>query len=347
MSKGNLFLGFGRGKVGDVVFSRQNGEQVTRARNRSPRNPKSPLQLLQRVVMKTSSAGYSLMQEICNHSFQGFAEGTECQSEFLRLNVAMFRELLADEINSGDAMAILTSAKTNYSAAMMSDCPINPYIISDGTITPLNVVVQASGTGLDADTSWELGIGNLSGWPTGVTPATVTYQQIVDKLGLQQGDQLTIVNITIDDTGNAPMPSVAAAFKFQRIILEPSDGDMTSPFLTSAEGSTGYVINKPNERNDFDGFISAPTSLANLIFGMNGVDVANKAANSLAAGTIIVSREAGGVWRRSRNQLLVRPSDPTAAGHLDYDAETLFLGDAIQSFQTEAGSLLYLNQSQG
>ena len=28
MSKGNLFLGFGRGKVGDVVFSRLNGEQV-------------------------------------------------------------------------------------------------------------------------------------------------------------------------------------------------------------------------------------------------------------------------------------------------------------------------------
>ena len=47
MSKGNLFLGFGRGKVGVVVFSRLNGEQVTRARNRSPRKPKYPLQLLQ------------------------------------------------------------------------------------------------------------------------------------------------------------------------------------------------------------------------------------------------------------------------------------------------------------
>lgn len=347
MSKGNLFLGFGRGKVGDVVFSRLNGEQVTRARNRSPRNPKSPLQLLQRVVMKTSSAGYSLMQEICNHSFQGMAEGTECQSEFLRHNVAMFRELLAEEINSGDAMAILTSAKTNFSSALMSDCPINPYIVSDGTITPLSVVAQATGTGLDASTTWQLGIEILGEWPAGVTPATVTYQQLVDKLGLQKGDQLTIVCLTIDDTGNAPVASVAASFKFQRIMMEPSDGDMSSVFMTLDETTGGYVINKPNERTDFDGFIFAPSSLQRLYFTMNGALVDNKQANSLAAGTVIVSRESGGVWRRSRNQLLVRPSDPTVAGHLDYDAETLFLGDAIQSYQTEAGSLLYLNQSQG
>lgn len=347
MSKGNLFLGFGRGKVGDVVFSRQNGEQVTRARNRSPRNPKSPLQLLQRVVMKTSSAAYSLMQEICNHSFQGFSEGTECQSEFLRHNVAMFRELLADEINSGDAMEILTSNKTNYSTSTMSDCPINPYIISDGTITPLSVTAQGSGTGMDATTTWDMVVNFLNSWPTGVTPATVTYQQIVDALGLQEGDQLTIVIITIDDTGNAPVQSVAASFKYQRIILEPSDGDMTSVFLTLDQASGGYKINKPNERTDFDGVIFVTDSNDAMVLVMNGVSSVNKAANSLAAGTVIVSREAGGVWRRSRNQLLVRPSDPTAAGHLDYDAETLFLGDAIQSYQTEAGSLLYLNQSQG
>lgn len=48
MSKGNVLLGYARGKVGDVVFSRRNGEQITSARNRNPRNPRTPRQMFQR-----------------------------------------------------------------------------------------------------------------------------------------------------------------------------------------------------------------------------------------------------------------------------------------------------------
>lgn len=347
MSKGNLFLGFGRGKVGDVVFSRQNGEQVTRARNRSPRNPRSPLQLLQRVVMKTSSAGYSLMQDICNHSFQGFAEGSECQSEFLRRNVEIFRLLLADEINSGDPMAILTSAKTNFAMRNQSTCPINPYLVSDGSIQPLPMLAVASGTGLDASTQWRIGCKLVNPLDEAVTAETLTYQNVVDCLGLQKGDQLTVIYGTVDDTEGQVEPSVFNGFIFGRIILEPNDGNMSSTFFGTVDDSGNRPINKPNERNDFDGHVSLNLTQGEFLFELTGGVRANKATNSYAAGTVIVSRETGGVWLRSRNQLIVRPSDPTVDGHLDFDAETLFLGDAIQSYQTEAGSLLYLNQSQG
>lgn len=347
MSKGNLFLGFGRGKVGDVVFSRQNGEQVTRARNRSPRNPQSPLQLLQRVVMKTSSAGYSLMQEICNHSFQGFAEGTACQSEFIRRNVELFREQLADVINSGDPMEILTSSETNFAIAGMTDCPINPYLVSEGSIQPLTLTAIGVGSGMDASTQWRVWATLINGVPEGATSQTVTYQDIADGLGLQQGDQLTVVVVTIDDSEGQVTPSVANGFKFGRIILEPSNGDMTTAFLTAPDDEGLQSINMPNERTDFNGHVSFNASNAQINFELTGTTRENKAANSIAAETIIVSRQSGGVWQRSRNRLIVRPSAPTALGHLDFDAATLFLGDAIQSFQSEAGSLLYLNQSQG
>lgn len=347
MSKGNLFLGFGRGKVGDVVFSRQNGEQVTRARNRSPRNPKSPLQLLQRVVMKTSSAGYSLMQDICNHSFQGFAEGTECQSEFLRRNVELFREQLADVINAGDPMEILTSNETNFAIAGMTDCPINPYLVSEGSIQPLSLTAIGTGSGLDATTQWRIWVTFINALTEGTTALTLTYQDVVDGLGLQQGDQITIVAVTIDDSDGQVTPSVANGFKFGRIVLEPSNGNMTTTFLTEPDDNGFQSINMPNERTDFNGHVSFDDSNARLNFELNGVTRDNKATNSIAAGTIIVSRQSGGVWQRSRNRLIVRPSDPTALGHLDFDAATLFLGDAIQSYQSEAGSLLYLNQSQG
>lgn len=51
MAKGNLLLGYGRGKVGSLVFSRRKGEQITRARNTAPANPRTNAQLSQRMKM--------------------------------------------------------------------------------------------------------------------------------------------------------------------------------------------------------------------------------------------------------------------------------------------------------
>lgn len=49
MAKGNMLLGYSRGAVGDVVFSRIKGQQVVRARNRKPANPKTQSQMIQRI----------------------------------------------------------------------------------------------------------------------------------------------------------------------------------------------------------------------------------------------------------------------------------------------------------
>lgn len=48
MAKGNMLLGYSRGSVGDVVMSRVKGQQVAKARNRKPANPKTNKQMLQR-----------------------------------------------------------------------------------------------------------------------------------------------------------------------------------------------------------------------------------------------------------------------------------------------------------
>lgn len=48
MAKGNMLLGYSRGSVGDVVMSRVKGQQVAKARNRKPANPKTKKQMLQR-----------------------------------------------------------------------------------------------------------------------------------------------------------------------------------------------------------------------------------------------------------------------------------------------------------
>lgn len=318
MSKGNLFLGFARGKVGDVVFSRQSGEQVARARNRSPKNPQSPLQMLQRVVLKTNSTAYSMLQPICNHSFQGRQEGTENQSRFSEINIAAMRRQLRDVINSGDPEEILQSTEYNFAGKYSSLAQMRPYVISEGTLPILSYDVSAN-----------YGMLNLTG-----LSATMTYAQVVAALGLQQGDQLTFVGLTIDDRTTAET-SEFNGLKYARVILEPSDGDMSKPFLLAGESST-YTINLPNEKNDGDvTFIIGSGSLDVKFAGTN-----EASASTLAGFAVIASRLSGGVWARSTQSLALEPN-------LRVDHNIGYLYDAIYSFLTAANSSLYLNQAEG
>lgn len=131
MAKGNLFQGMARGKVGDVVFSRLNGQQISRVRNRSPRNPNTNKQLVQRAVMANIMAMYSAGQTIFNHAFQGKAVGAENQREFMKSNVNLLRSLVVSEMNAGTAAA---DCKGHVGVRGMNIAsPFEGAIISKGT----------------------------------------------------------------------------------------------------------------------------------------------------------------------------------------------------------------------
>ena len=101
MAKGNLFQGMGRGKVGDVVFSRLNGEQISRVRNRHPK--KSPVVIhscTSAQLWPLSCKRILLVKAIFDHSFEGYAVGAQNQRRFLSLNAKMLRQLVATDINT-------------------------------------------------------------------------------------------------------------------------------------------------------------------------------------------------------------------------------------------------------
>lgn len=332
MSKGNLFLGFGRGKVGDVVFSHVNGEQVARARNRSPRNPQTPLQLLQRVVMKTASLGFSTLQDICNHSFQGRNGTTENQARFIERNIAIFRNQLAEEINSGDPETILTSAQSNFSAKGDAMAAMNAYQVSEGSLRPIGLHwVEDAGTS-DANFVLLEGLtGDIRTW---------TYTQLCNKLNLMQGDQLTLLSLFCDDT-EAGASSTFNGFEYSRFILEPDDGDM------SHEISDITHLN-PRNQGIFEWGMCQQANNKVALYAM-GYDFNSYAAGgsrTLAAQAMIVSREVGGVWARSTEFLAIRPDTTGGVAHLTWDHHEALLSDAIASYMTDTSSLLYLNQAE-
>ena len=292
MSKGNLFMGNASGKLADVVLYRNAGAQVARLRVRKPRNPRTENQLIQRVIQSTASKAYSVLQAICNHAFEGKVSKTANQSEFMRLNVARDRYRV-------NVAPMGWRSLDNFNSRDMVEPLANNYIVSSGSLPGMQFSSDGS--------SYTLGAGS------GLVD-TDTYQQVCDKLGLQRGDQITIVSVSVADNGQ--MSDLNAV----RIILEPSDGDMSAKFL----GEVGK-INKPNEKNEgnFTVAIGEGTLLIEL-------------AKSGGAGTVIISRYADGKWLRttSRMHVAIKVIKPTT------------LGEAVDSWKSAVSSDKYLNQAE-
>lgn len=329
MAKDNLFLGMARGKIGDVVFTHVNGTQISRARNRAPKNPQTPLQLLQRVLLKTSSAAYSMMVDICDHSFQGIDGKTPNQSRFVRVNIEKFRRQLSQLINEGSPEDILISDEVNFSTKQSTMPALNAYIVSEGSIPPL--IVGWSSTAFEL-----LGVNNV---PSGVS--TMRYQDMVDSLGIQRGDQLTFIGCSIDDSTDTPYMN---GFRFARVIMEPENGDMTTAFL-----SAGGEINSPNPRNEGTVNLTV-TATANqpvsVKFGFPDFDNDETSNRAICAAAVIVSRLNGNTWMRSTQSLVTRESSALTPGHLNENHYLGFLGEAVASYLTAQNSSLYLNQAE-
>lgn len=100
MAKGNMMQGMARGAVGDIVFYRMNGEQMTRVRNRHPHNPNTDQQLYQRAIVSTAMQLYSAGKEIFDHAFEGKSVGADAQRYFMRVNCRYLRQRLTYEIDN-------------------------------------------------------------------------------------------------------------------------------------------------------------------------------------------------------------------------------------------------------
>lgn len=324
MAKGNIFLGMSRGKVGDVVFTRLNGDQVTRVRNRQPKNPQSPTQMLQRIVLNTSSKAYSLLQDIANHSFEGFSQGTANQSAFMRANVEMLRQKLTYELAFPTEEVMLASTQANFNQKGDTSTELNEYIISSGSLQRL--LLQWTGTAIRLDFVTNFG--------TAPTLDTLTYADVIEGLGAQRGDQLTFCIVTYDSSNTRPR-EFATAFKYARIILEPSDGDTSVKFLTGSEAA-GFYVSAPNARNEGTVRFTGVSGSGIMFDNVNRI---GQAIETPILAAVIHSRLSGNRWLRS-SQSLVWMQTANSIPNAD------LFSDAFLSYQQGASSSLYLNQAE-
>lgn len=218
MAKGNMLLGKSRGSVGDVVFSQVKGQQVAKARNRQPANPRTLAQCFQRARFAAAVKFFTRGNQVFyKFAFEGKRQVESDYNAFMRENVRR-------------APAISKAAFDNY------DYPVcAPFIMSKGSLAPVDVQIGEVGAvvslGVAAPETAPTTIGDLS-------TLLLTNEQV------QAGDIFTLVFIS--SAYNGTYPSIEAdgtgktAWVIKQFIVDTTStdtiGEVTGMAYAAADG---------------------------------------------------------------------------------------------------------------
>ena len=255
------------GRVGNKTYYQRLGKTIVRTNTR-PKNPKTEDQSIQRVLLKTVIKSYSMLKEICNHSFEDYDNAFECMNKFKRVNLMYLREHATALMNSDQGLdgfyqfTPLQSEKWTPFAA----------IISEGHLPAVSVGISAG----------ERHVAYVN------SPGR-TYADFVTAWNLQRGDMVTFVTVQKRE-GRYDVA-------FARLVLDPVNADSDTPMTTEIVDGQGAFpcSNRMNELNfstfEFD------TDHFNFVLGRGG-DV-------VAAGIIVSREDESGNWLRSNCQLVL------------------------------------------
>lgn len=174
MAKGNPLMSQMRGKVGDLVFTRLAGEQITRSRNRNPKNPQTIKQMAQRAALATCVEFFTRgRKNLFKFAFENKRPGESDYNAFVRANIGIM-------------------PVQSHKSLVENRSVFGPVILSQGSLSQPDFA-------FDDDHSAGAIICN----PLPADANTLTVGQlskaIAEHNGLQDGDIITIVAIVAFD----------------------------------------------------------------------------------------------------------------------------------------------------
>lgn len=304
MAKTGFWLRGATGKMaGATMYKGANGETIMREIV-TPSNPRTQAQNIQRIIMLTVGQSYSLMKEICDHSFEGVKAGRDTMAYYMKQNIQFCREKLAQMQAEGVAYADMYNFLPLGSKGFVA----NQYQIAMGSLPQV---------------ACELRDANYSSCYVPAIPQNATYGDVIEALGLQRGDQLTFIFLQ-----GPREASTNLQFDFARVILDPTDPadfsqlPLTTPFL-DGEGN----VNAPSVRNE--GNFVVRTDENGLYFRSRRSSGGGVVAACIA-GAVIVSRKVGDSWNRSTTFLTYLPN-----------YNSFSMGDCLQRAEAGVTAPLY------
>lgn len=178
MAKSKSFWGLRRGSAGDLTFTRSSkGEQVTRSKISSMKNPMTIGQNVQRMQFAGIAKMRAKLHDIVNHSFEGEQPQITSLSEFVRANLefSQTKQYVQEQDNSMyvDCAPIATKGAAGVPFAA---------VIADGSL-PTRYVSSR-------DFAHAVSIVD-SGLVKGTDEASLTWGELFARQGIEVGDWLT------------------------------------------------------------------------------------------------------------------------------------------------------------
>ena len=219
MSKGNMLLGHARGKVGSLVFSRLKGQQVPRARNFSPANPRTSSQMYQRALFTDAVKFYTRgRRNLFQFAFEDKKANESDYNAFMRENAKR-------------GVLISQQAFNNYGYPALGN-----WIMAKGTLSP-------SGALLGVNTGIYMEIVRPATTKPTLTTVGQLSAQIIDGIDYLNGDILTFVNIRVADAGSIPNVDGNGGptpWQIDQIQLDTTSSQPLSDF--NIEATAGEVV---------------------------------------------------------------------------------------------------------
>lgn len=291
MAKGNLFLGNGRGSVGDVTLSVLNGKQLSRRRARVVANPQSSSQQLQRMVMSTVTGNAARLRSLISHSFQGVRAGADSYNYFNRVNL----RLLRSQAVSGQIQGYRIKGAETF-------VPCEGMILGKGIITAPTIEVADNGVIIN----------------NAFMPATFQNEQgylnsLASTFNAEPGDEIAILFVR-------QTPAIAAEYDgfyqfkcelaVRRLVFLPWDPAFADQsllvqgaFRTINTALLDYSIGGDGKPRTLDQSLQAEAPGT----GQLKMFISNE--NTYRAGAVFVSRTDGqGGWYNSNTVLVVNSS---------------------------------------
>lgn len=221
-----MMLGYSRGSVGDVTFSRLKGQQIAKARNRNPNNPKTKTQMMQRSLFVSATKFYQ----------QARAKFFKFAFEDKKLHESDFNAFMRHNVKNGTNMTQEAVKAYNYPA-------LGLWALSKGSLEPF--VQKSEGNYYKANT----GIVVPSNYQVPTTVGELS-KTLIQSNRFQVGDMLTMVNYGFIIVGAAPVPTLAPLnddymtyFTYKQMVINTESTDALTKYDIGVEvDGTTHVL---------------------------------------------------------------------------------------------------------
>lgn len=323
MAKSKSFWGLRRGSAGSLTFSKSSkGEQITRAKITSMKNPQTAAQNVQRMTFAGLAKARARWNPIVNHSFEGETPKISSLSMFTKKNLAYAGTniYVTDSADWDFAYgAQQPSAPLAYKGGGGVPCKI---IISDGSL-PSRKILGTQGQANLVD--------ELLSFSTAEGAEVPTFGQLFAASGIAVGDWLTFC-LEFWDAGTGVISDDFVHTTWVRFKVVANGDDVEATIANMADV---FEIEQGGDAVDVSyGMMTVGTRRG---VGINVPALAN--ANTLSLVALIHSRNTANERKRSRAVLDFwnGGSFPNSATMIAFENA---LYEAIQSWQIGAAYIL-------